>query len=202
MQQFVRSRWKTLTALAVFATAAAWPASSAAQTVTGQARAVQATVVTVLGTDTTVLSDTGTLSAPADARENSQDVGAVPSVLTGNTLHASTIGWADQAASEASVADLAISVGGSAIGADFVMSRAIAGQGAAGTALVDIDSLTINGVAIAVTGQPNQTVGIPGGRVVINEQQSSTGRAVVNALHVVVDGVADVVVASSTAAIQ
>jgi len=37
---------------------------------------------------------------------------------------------------------------------------------------------------------------------VINEQQTSGSTSVVNALHVTLDGVADVVIASATAAIQ
>ena len=46
----------------------------------------------------------------------------------------------------------------------------------------------------------NQTVSIPGGQVVINEQQIlSDGTLVVNALHATVSGVADVVVASAAA---
>jgi len=53
-----------------------------------------------------------------------------------------------------------------------------------------------------VTGQPNQTIPIFGGRVVVNEQQQilPSGRTV-NALHVIVDGIADVVIASATAGI-
>ena len=62
--------------------------------------------------------------------------------------------------------------------------------------------LSINGLLIDVTGLPNQTVGIPGGQIVINEQQRSLGRTVVNALHVVVTGVADVTIGSATAGVQ
>jgi len=58
-------------------------------------------------------------------------------------------------------------------------------------------------VSIPVTGAPNQAIWIPGGVVTINEQNiSSTGTAVVNALHVAVTGVADVVIASATAGIS
>jgi len=53
---------------------------------------------------------------------------------------------------------------------------------------------------IPVTGDPNQTIGIPGGLVVLNEQQTlPDGTIVVNALHAIVSGVADVAVASTTA---
>jgi len=53
---------------------------------------------------------------------------------------------------------------------------------------------------IPVTGDPNQRIDVPGGVVVINEQRvSPDGTTVVNALHAVISGVADVVVASATA---
>ncbi len=54
-----------------------------------------------------------------------------------------------------------------------------------------------------MTGDPNQTIGIPGGLVVLNEQQTlSDGTLVVNALHAIVAGVADVAVASATAGLS
>ena len=53
-----------------------------------------------------------------------------------------------------------------------------------------------------LTGSPNQTIAIPGGRLVINEQQTSSAGTTVNAIHATVFGVADVVVASATAGIQ
>ena len=53
---------------------------------------------------------------------------------------------------------------------------------------------------VLIDGTVNQTVAIPGGQVVINEQLVlSDGTLVVNALHASVPGVADAVVASATA---
>jgi hypothetical protein len=175
----------------------AWPTSSEAQTVTGQASAVQATVLGM----TTALADTGTLADTSDARDASQPTGSVPSLLTGEALHATTIGWPDQVASEASLGSLAMTVGGNGISADFVMARAFAMLGAAGTGMSNIGGLSINGIPIFPTGDPNQTIDIIGGRVVINEQVSSAGTTVVNALHVVVYGVSDVVIGSAKAGI-
>ncbi len=95
-----------------------------------------------------------------------------------------------------------MSVAGIGISADSVYSAASKVLGAAGTGSSTISNLSISGTPIAVTGDPNQTVPIPGGQVVINEQSiSSTGTAVVNAIHVTVTGVADVVIASVTAGI-
>ncbi|MBI4271511.1 MAG: hypothetical protein HY615_14340 [Candidatus Rokubacteria bacterium] len=187
---------------ALVAAVLAWPVAGGAQTVTGQASAVQATVLGLVGGTTTTLASTGTLGGPTDARQASSVTGAVGSLLTGDALHATTIGWPDQVASEASLAALALEVGGTSIGADFVMGRALAVLGGAGAGAADVDNLSINGVAVPVTGDPNQTIAIPGGVVVVNEQYTSPGRTAVNALHVVVYGVADVVVGSATAGIQ
>jgi hypothetical protein len=179
----------------------AWADTGEAQTQQGQARAVQASVVQLFGINTTTLSDTGMLSGANDAREASQSAYA-GSLVSGDTLHASTITWSNQVASEASMGGLAVNLPGAAIAADFVMARAQSIAGAAGANNVEIDGLSINGVPVAVTGQPNQAVSIPGGWLVINEQRTSPGSSVVNALHIVVSGVADVVVASALARVQ
>src|SRR6267143_4151654 len=152
-------------------------------------------VAPVLGA-TTVLAGTGTLAAgTSDALQASGATAGIPSLLTGEVLHAVTIGYPDQIDSEASLAALALNVAGTNIGADFVMSRALAvADGASGVS--NISGLAINGIPIPVTGDPNQTIGIAGGVLIINEQQvGSDGTMVVNALHAVVSGVADVVVA-------
>jgi hypothetical protein len=177
-------------------------AISHAASVSGQARAIQTSVVGLSGITTTTLADTGTLGGANDARRASAPTGRVPSVVSGNTLHAITIGWPDHVKSEASLAGLTVTVGGNTIGAGFVMARASAVQGFAAAGTVSIDGLSINGVPIWVTGSPNQTIGIPGGQVVINEQQTSPTNTVVNGLHIAVTGVADVVVASASAGVQ
>jgi len=183
--------------VAVIVALAGWPTAGAAQSVIGSATAAQ---TTVLGS-TTVLSDTGTLTG-IDALQASQVTGAVPSVLTAEALHATTIGWPDQTAAEASLAGLQLTVAGYGVSADFVMARAAASVGTGGGGDTSIDALSINGAPITVTGQPNQVIPLLGGRVVINEQHPMfpSGMAV-NALHVVIDGVADVVIASAAAGI-
>ncbi|HEU4891325.1 MAG TPA: choice-of-anchor P family protein [Vicinamibacterales bacterium] len=167
--------------------------------VTGQARGVQATTFGLFGPSTTVLADTGTLNSPSDARSASGVSGAVAAVFTSGVLHAASIGATDRVSSEASVADLSITVAGLTIGADFVMSRAKASVDGIGTALVDISGMTIGGAPVVITGEPNQTLILPGGRLVINEQQTSAAQSRVAALHLVIDGVADVIVASASA---
>ena len=185
----------------------AWPAtaqSPTASTVTGQGTAVQATVLGILGTaTTTTLSDTGTLADTSDARDASLDTGSVPSLLAGEVLSATTIGYPDEVDSAASLAGLNLNVAGVGVSADFVMAAASQVLGGAGSGTSYIDNLSVNGSPIGVTGDPNQTVAIPGGQIIINEQTiSQSGATVVNALHVIVNGVADVVIASATAGIS
>ena len=75
--------------------------------------------------------------------------------------------------------------------------------GGAGVGSTYIDNLVINGMPVAVTGSPNQLIAIPGGQIILNEQtMSSTGSAVVNAIHVTLNGIADVVLASARASIS
>lgn len=201
MRKRVTHLWHVVVTVLCLAALLGWPTAAAAQTVTGQARAVEARLLGPLG-GTSAIADTGTLGGPTDAREASQTMGQIFSLLSADTPHATTIGWPDQVASEASVAALAMTVGGNTIGADFVMARASSVLGAADAGTVDIRGLSINGVPIVVTGEPNQAFEIAGGRVVINEQQTSSASTVVNALHVIVRGVADVVVGSARAGVR
>jgi hypothetical protein len=181
------------------ATVAGPPGAVRAADVSGQARGIQATTFGLLGATTTALADTGTLNSPSDARNASGLSGAVDALLTSGVLHAASIGMTDRVSSEASVADLSIRVAGLTIGADFIMSRAQASVDGIGAALVDITGMTIGGAPVVVTGEPNQTLILPGGRLVINEQQTVAAESRVAALHLVIDGVADVIVASASA---
>ena len=183
-----------------------WPAQSASAnntTFSGEATVVQATVV---GLPPIVLSDTGALDSTGGAREASLLDASVPGLLTAEVLHASTVGQGQRSSSEASVANVTLTVGGNTISAGLLRARATA-ECHNGTASVsgssEIVDLVVNGQAVVVSGQPNQTISLPVGRVIINEQQSSvrgnTGDITVNALHVMVDGVADVIISSAHA---
>jgi len=166
----------------------------------GEATAVQATV---LGIQTT-LGHAGPLAASGGSEEASLLTANVPGVLTAGVLHATTIGQGDRSRSEASVADLNLTVGGHTIGATFLMSRAEArctGSGATTSGSSEIANLVVDGQSVTVTGAPNQTIALPlgAGQIVINEQSESPGSITVNALHVTVNGIADVVIASAHA---
>jgi len=121
-------------------------------------------------------------------------------LLAGDVLHATTIGYPNQIDSEASLADLSVGAAGMTIGADFVMARVSQVLGTAGVAASEVDNLSINGIPVVVTGAPNQSINIPGGAVILNEQQTlPDGSIVVNGLHITIPGVEDVVIATATA---
>src|SRR6266581_6579882 len=179
--------------------------ASTSSTYSGQATVVNATVLGI----TTVLSDTGPLPSSGDAREASLLEATVPGLLTAEVLHASTIGQGHHSRAEASVANLNLTVGGHTIGAGILMARATAACEPGGPTVSgssEIVDLFIDGQTIVVSGQPNQTITLPDGKVVINEQTSSnsghTGDITVNALHVVVNGLADIVIAQAHADIS
>ncbi|HEX9222749.1 MAG TPA: choice-of-anchor P family protein [Candidatus Acidoferrales bacterium] len=204
MHETHHCRLRLVTVALMLAGVLAWPAASRAQTVAGQARAAQATITGPLGTTTTTtLSDTGTLGGTNDERDTGVVTASVPSLLSGEVLNAATISWSDEVDSDASVENLGMTVAGVGISADSVVSRAFSKLGSGSSGSTTIDNLSINGISIFVTGDPNQTIAIPGGQVVINEQTTDpSGTITVNALHVTVTGVADVVIATAVAGIS
>jgi hypothetical protein len=175
-------------------------ASSATQAASysGQATVVQATV---LGVSTTLVN-AGPLPSSGGAEHASLANATVDGLLTAEVLHAATVGQGNASRSEASVAEVALTVAGNTIGAGFLEARAVAvctDNGATASGSSDIAALTVNGQMIVVSGMPNQTVTLPNGQVIINEQIPGTGAITVNALHVIVDGLADVVISSAHA---
>ena len=180
-----------------------WPATSlAASTVTGEGTVVQATVQGALGTTTTMLSDTWAIGDINQEQDVSQDKGSVASLLTADVLSSSTYSYANEVDSQAALGDLNLTVGAVSITADSVLAEASQVLGAASSRRSYIDNLAINGVPIVVTGSPNQTIAVSGGQVVINEQTSQSGTTVVNALHVTINGTADVVICSARVGIS
>ena len=182
------------------------PSTVAAQSAS-QASVVRATLAgtSVLGiplpATTTALADTGALPlGTTGALQASSVADSVPNLLSADALHATVIGLPDDVSSEASLGSLGLFVAGNSITADFILAQARAVTGSGGSAGSEIDGLSINGVSVPVTGAPNQTIPLAGGVVILNEQRTDAGGALVNALHVIVNGIADVVVASASAA--
>src|SRR5438477_328036 len=87
----------------------------------GQATVVRATLP-VAGT--IVLSDTGSLPQSGGALEATLLNVSIPNLLTAEVAHASTVGQGDRSRSEASLAALALTVGGNTVGAAFLIARA------------------------------------------------------------------------------
>ena len=133
------------------------------------------------------------LSRPADSISTSLVSADVPS--------ARVMGYADQIASESYLASPSLVVGGFTLTASSVEAAArmpLDASWSDGTSYVG--DLSINGMPVLVTGLPNQTLGDAAAMLIINEQQTlPDGTLVVNALHAIVTGVADVVVGSATA---
>src|SRR2546426_4395200 len=122
--------------------------------------------------------------------------GDIPSGTTGGavalstgTLHSVGVGLDDTDAI-ASQANVNLTVSGNGITSDFLTawSNASCTPDPVVVGGVTLENLVINGQPIFVTGTPNQTVSLPNGTVVINEQTSSivgsTGELSVTALHV------------------
>ncbi len=167
-------------------------------TFSGRAVALKANILGV----TNAWSDTGSLPPSGGARESSLLTFNEPDLLAADVAHASTIGQADRTRSEASLANLALDIGGVTVDAEFAMARAEAIWQTNGTATVgdsQIANLFIAGQPIAVSGQPNQTVPLLNGAVIINEQIGCSNAITVNALHVIINGAADVIVSSAQA---
>jgi hypothetical protein len=157
---------------------------------------------TVLGQTVTLVD--ADLPSSGGAEEKSLLDASVPGLLTAEVLHATTVGQGNRSSSEASVAELALSAGGHDFSAGFLMARAEAkctGSNASVSGSSEIARLTIDGQTIDVSGAPNQTITLPDGTgsVIINEQKSGSGEITVNALHIIVTGIADIVIASAHA---
>lgn len=198
-------RWGVIIALLVVPAFAATPALADSTQFSGQATGVKATVV---GLDPVTLSDTGPLPPEGGQQEASLLSANVPGLLMANVFHSSTIGQGDRSRSKASVADLNLTVAGNTIGASFLMARAMAVCNPDNSSSVSggskITELVINGQTISVGTDPNQEIPLPlnTGKVIINEQSGNSSDITVNALHVIVYDVADVIVASAHADVK
>jgi hypothetical protein len=205
----------------ILAALAAWPGTSQAQlglppvpniipplpvptpTPSASAPSGQASAVTavVLGTVNS-LAATGTLVDASDPLGTGLPVGSIPGLLSAEALHAATMGWSDQVVSEASLASLAMTVAGTGVSADTIVSRAIAVSGGAPAGASSIEGLTIGGVPIFSSGAPNQQISLGVLSVVLNEQIQTANGIIVNAVRVrTLDGLTDVVIGSSRAGI-
>jgi len=158
-----------------------------------------------LGVAPVVLADTGNIDSAGGAKNASLLTVLASGLVSGETAHTVAIGRGSYSRSESALANLTLAVAGNTIRAGFLLARANAYCGVGPTGNTEIDALMVNGLAIAVTGAPNQTIPLAGGAsMILNEQTSSfqNGSITVNAIHVAVPGVTDVVIGSAFAAIS
>jgi hypothetical protein len=216
----------------------AWPAQAATSTTfSGRATVLQGKVLgiqlpcagspTAPPSDCRGVVDTGPVAAEGGALDATllcypDQPGCVvglPDLTNGalgaRVLHAATVAGGNNSRAEASVASVGVNAAGQSVSATFLMARASASctdSKASVSGSAEVVDLVVNGQTIAVTGQVNQRVDLPGGGVVIlNEQVASVhdghGDITVNALHIVIPGLlpgtdTDVVVAQAHADIN
>jgi len=174
-----------------------WSASTQAQTL----GSMNGTVTGIVPGTTTILGDTGTLAPGSLDALYSEADSISTSLVSADVPSARVIGYKDEIVSESYLSSLNLVIAGVTIKADSAEVQARARlDGTSGSGTSYVSNLSINGVVVTVDGTMNQMVFIPGGQLVINEQRVlSDGTMVVNALHAIVSGVADAVVASAKA---
>ena len=166
------------------------PASPPAMTFSGRAFAAFVNLPT-LRVGPLTFSDTGELGSNGGFRSNALLTANVPNIITAEVLTASTRGANGVAESMASLADVVVLPGtGLQLTASLLRAQSRATcSGVSGTS--EIVGLTFAGIAVVVTGAPNQRISIPGlATLVINEQVSSSGGGTnditVRAIHLTV----------------
>src|SRR2546422_2873059 len=155
----------------------AFDLSSSRTTFSGDATVVRATVPSLPLLSPIILGHAGPLDASGDAQESSLltiSSDLTGGILTARVVHAATVGQGNHSRAEASVADASLNVANNTIQADVLSSRAEArcdgSGGASASGSSEVVGLVVNGQAIAVSGQPNQTETVGPVTVVINEQ--------------------------------
>ncbi len=150
--------------------------------------------------------DTGSAFLNGGKHESSEVKATPVPGVSAQDLYAVTDGASGQNHSKASLNRLDIALGSHHITALEVQTEAMASGDLAVVPLhgkTTVKGLTVDGQAIAVTGEPNQSVVLPDGYVLIDEEIAEGGEhfgsMTVVGLRVLVDGIGSVTVASSTA---
>jgi hypothetical protein len=140
-------------------------------TFSGRAFAVS---ITIPPNQPVTFADTGQLP-PQGGEQDATVLSVQTDQAQAEVLLSVTMGFDQHAESQAAVADVTLLPGPpNQISADFLAARSLATcTGVSGES--DIANLQLNGQKIAVSGQPNQTVSVPGVlTLVINEQMTSS----------------------------
>lgn len=174
----------------------------AAITYKGQASAVIITESNSLPEGSLVLCDTGPLPPGGGSLEATvSSVNEAGGGLLLDLGRATCVGEGPSTVSTTTMNNLRLIInaptgGISTLNAEFVSGTARADCGpdnmAAVSSEVSVQGVVLNGAAVTITGEANQEVVFPGGRVVFNEVTSDvnggTGEIVVAAIHVYVEG--------------
>lgn len=152
-------------------------------------------------------ADTGVIPANGGQRQNYAPGVSVAGV-NAHSLSAVTLASGSRNVSRAGLAYLDAKVGSHEVTASWVEAEATATAGFLNTPTTGksvLAGLVLDGRAVTVTGQANQTISLPDGYLVINEQSGASikpaGNLTVNALHLVVPRFGSFVAASATAAV-
>ncbi|HLJ88530.1 MAG TPA: choice-of-anchor P family protein [Candidatus Angelobacter sp.] len=178
---------------------------SQTNTFSGRGTAASANILGIV----TDVGDTGALPPVGGSLSSNLVSVNVPGLLTATAASATANGSGNQSQSTASIANLNLSVATlvSILTAGVIETTATA-TCSNGTPSVNgssvIAGLTVLGVPITVTGGVNQTIVLPLGlgSLVINEQIATANSITVNALHLTITAIADVVLAHSEADIN
>jgi hypothetical protein len=152
------------------------------------------------------LVETGPVPSQGGQRQNSMRDTPPIAGVDAHLLFAVTLGTGSRNHSQASLSFLTMKAGSHVVTAIYVGSEATATAEflhVATRGKSTVQGLMVDGQAVTVTGEPNQTITLPDGYLVINEQTGSSNRRIgtltVNALHLLVDGEGSVIAGSSTA---
>lgn len=179
----------------------AFPTTDAAAALTYGGRAYGILISQPLTQDT-VVCDTGNL--PPEGGSSSDSVNDTTVPAGDDTVRATTVacstsagGGVANSVAEVEFARVSLNGGSSMVTASFVRAESEAScDGTPGTSTI-VD-LVVNGTPVTVSGEPNPEVIIPGvGTLTINEQILASGKITVNALHLVLFDMAEIIIASA-----
>ena len=170
-----------------------------ASTQTGRAIALTTAGSALLSTS---FEDTGPVSTQTSAHVAKSAVVASSRLVSASLLGAAVTATPGAVASTASVANL--TVGGTLLPViRVVAASATAGANCDGVSgSTTISSVTVAGISVKVGATPNTTVSLLGVTLVFNQQVQTGNSLTVNALHLTVGGLLNVVVASAQAGVH
>ena len=123
------------------------------------------------------VSNTGALPSGGGQKKKAVVAFNIPNVIELEVLAASTTGRNNVATSQAKVDRTKIFLGTDVLLIEVLQANSRAecnGSSASLSGQTVVVGISLNGVGIVVTGLPNQVVPIPGGRMIINQQITST----------------------------